>query len=91
MSVPGRTGLRVFFGTSALLALAACTEPVDFDLRPSDITTAEAASRAVADRPEPDSRGVISYPTYQVAVARRGDTLGDVAARVGLPAGELAR
>ncbi|MFP4450134.1 MAG: peptidoglycan DD-metalloendopeptidase family protein [Rhodosalinus sp.] len=91
MRVPARTGVRVLSGTAALLALTACTEPVDFDLRPSDITTAEAASRAVADRPEPDRRGVISYPNYQVAVARRDDTLGDVAARVDLPAGELAR
>lgn len=91
MSVSARTALRVLLGTSALLALTACSEPLDFDLRPSDIATAEAASRAVADRPEPDARGVISYPNYQVAVARRGDTLGVVATRVGLPAGELAR
>ena len=36
-------------------------------------------------------RGVISYPNYQVAVAQRGDRIGDVAGRVGLPADELAR
>ena len=44
-----------------------------------------------APRPEPDNRGVISYPNYQVAVARRGDTLEDVAARVGTDAAALAR
>jgi lipoprotein NlpD len=31
----------------------------------------------------PDSRGVIDYQTYQVAVAQEGDTLGDIAGRVG--------
>jgi murein DD-endopeptidase MepM/ murein hydrolase activator NlpD len=34
---------------------------------------------------------VISYPNYQVAVAKRGDTLNDVAARLGLDAAELAK
>ncbi len=34
---------------------------------------------------------MISYPGYQVAVARRGDTLASVATRVGLQADELAR
>ncbi|WP_233495530.1 M23 family metallopeptidase [Rhodosalinus halophilus] len=78
-------------GATALFALAACSETLDLDLRPPGMTTTEAAMRAVADRPEPDARGVISYPNYQVAVARRGDRLADVAERVGLPAGELAR
>ena len=31
-----------------------------------------------------------SYPGYQVAVARRGDTAASVAARIGLSASELA-
>lgn len=76
-----------------LLALGACTDGrFDFDLRDlgGAFDTSDAAARAVADRPEPDNRGVISYPAYQVAVARRGDTVGDVAGRVGLPVGELA-
>ncbi len=38
----------------------------------------------------PDANGVISYPGYQVAVARRGDTVGSVAARVGINPAELA-
>lgn len=53
--------------------------------------TRDAARTAVVDRPKADARGVISYPNYQVAVARRGDTLTDVAQRVGLPADEMAR
>ncbi len=54
-----------------------------------DTTEAAAAARG-APRPEPDARGIISYPTYQVAVARTGDTVSTVAARIGLPPAELA-
>jgi murein DD-endopeptidase MepM/ murein hydrolase activator NlpD len=91
MNAPTRSVPRALLGATALFALAACSETLDLDLRPPGMTTTEAAMRAVADRPEPDARGVISYPNYQVAVARRGDRLADVAERVGLPAGELAR
>jgi murein DD-endopeptidase MepM/ murein hydrolase activator NlpD len=45
----------------------------------------------VATRPQPDERGIISYPGYQVAVARRDDTLARLATRIGADAGELAR
>jgi len=34
---------------------------------------------------------VITYPNYQVAVAQRGDTVADLAARVGADATDLAR
>lgn len=54
------------------------------------LETAGAAARA-APRPTPDQRGVISYPGYQVAIARQGDTVATVAARLGLNATELAR
>jgi lipoprotein NlpD len=43
-----------------------------------------------APRPEPDANGLITYETYQVVVARRGDTVAQVAGRVGLTAAELA-
>lgn len=79
---------------SAVLVLAGCQgRPLDIDLRGlgGGFSTAEAASTSVAARPKPDSRGVISYPNYQVAVARQGDTLADVGRRVGLDSGELAR
>lgn len=39
----------------------------------------------------PDSRGVISYASYQVIVAREGDTMLTVAQRVGISAEELAQ
>ncbi len=73
----------------APLALAACTgapAAFDFDFRPN----APRADAVVAERPEPDSRGLISYDSYQVAVARRGDTVASVASRIGLGGEELA-
>ncbi|WP_299612184.1 peptidoglycan DD-metalloendopeptidase family protein [uncultured Tateyamaria sp.] len=87
-----RSSAPLMIATCGLLVLAACDEPVDFDLRGlgGGFTTAQAAQTATADRPRPDNRGVISYPSYQVAVAERGDTLSDVAARVGLPVADLA-
>lgn len=84
--------LRAGVAFSALLALSACAD-FDYDLRGNTgaFTTAPAALQAVANRPEPDNRGVISYPTYQVALAQRGDTVTDVANRVGANSAELAR
>jgi murein DD-endopeptidase MepM/ murein hydrolase activator NlpD len=85
--------LTVLAGGSALL-LAACDRPLDYDLRGSfgdGFTTAEAATGPLANRPAPDDRGVISYPNYQVVVARRGDTLTDVANRVGTDVNSLSR
>ena len=87
-------GARHLLAGVAMSALAACgTDPsqLDWDLRPQNLSTAEAARSVTTSRPAPDSRGVISYPGYQVAVARRGDTVASVAARVGLPAADLAR
>lgn len=78
----------------ALGLLAACDRPLDFDMRGNfgnTLDTAEAARQPVMNRPAPDARGVISYPNYQVAVARRGDTVADVASRIGVSADELAR
>jgi murein DD-endopeptidase MepM/ murein hydrolase activator NlpD len=80
-------------GVAALALLAACEEPLDYDLRGNvgAFNTAGAVQTITTDRPKPDERGIISYPNYQVAVARRGDTAADVAARIGLPAKDLAR
>jgi murein DD-endopeptidase MepM/ murein hydrolase activator NlpD len=72
--------------------LAGCVgnmSDLDFDFRPAGI--AARGDAATAPRPEPDANGLITYESYQVAVARRGDTVADVAARIGLPAEELAR
>ncbi|MGL4412880.1 peptidoglycan DD-metalloendopeptidase family protein [Roseinatronobacter monicus] len=78
--------------SAATLALGACGD-FDLDMRNSGngFSTAEAARQATASRPRPDDRGIISYPDYQVAVARAGDTVASVAQRVGMSESELAR
>ncbi|MBN2905645.1 MAG: LysM peptidoglycan-binding domain-containing protein [Rhodobacteraceae bacterium] len=75
-----------------LSLLAGCQTGWDYDFRNMGKSGRDSALQVQsAPRPTPDARGVISYPTYQVAVARRGDTVADIAARVGLPTTELAR
>ena len=89
------TRLALAIGT--LAALASCgpngglsLDSFDPDLRRiGGLNTADAAARS-APRPAPDQRGVISYPGYQVAIARQGDTVATIAARLGMNAAELA-
>lgn len=74
-----------------MIAVTACT---DFTL--SDINTKlnprpNTQLSQVTARPQPDSRGVIAYSNYQVIVARRNDTMADLAGRIGIPAQDLAR
>ncbi|PIE13852.1 MAG: peptidase M23 [Rhodobacterales bacterium] len=86
--------LRATLMGSTLLLLTACDEPLDLDLRGNfgnALNTAPAARGATEKRPRPDDRGIISYPNYQVAVARRGDTLETVANRIGADPDALAR
>ncbi|UWQ31446.1 peptidoglycan DD-metalloendopeptidase family protein [Leisingera sp. M527] len=98
-TTPTRTAFRGLPRARLLAALplagvlAACQGPLDYDLRGQlgAFNTAGAAQTATANRPSPDARGLISYPSYQVAVAQRGDTVSDVAARIGLPPAEVAR
>jgi LysM repeat protein len=78
----------------ALTVMIGCLDTLDYDLRGDiggGLDTTTAAQTATAQRPEPDDRGVISYPSYQVVVAKRGDTLGDISQRVGIPAEELSK
>lgn len=97
MISPSLPRLRLVLAAgTALMALAACDPDGTFDpdLRnfgKIGFDTTAAARAATLNRPAPDRRGVISYPNYQVAVARKGDTVADVAARVGVDAGTLAR
>jgi murein DD-endopeptidase MepM/ murein hydrolase activator NlpD len=76
-----------------ILGLAACSD-LDLDMRghlDGGLDTSEAARTAAAvDRPEPDANGLITYPEGQVAVARSGDTVADVARRAGVGASEMA-
>lgn len=87
-----RPSMRVALMTASVLALTAC-EGFDPDLRGNfggGLNTSSAVTVESAPRPEPDDRGIISYPNYQVVVAQRGDDVGNVAGRIGISAQELA-
>ena len=84
------------FTGAALTLLAGCAdtfENFDLDMRDLGGNTLDTtnAARNLPPRPEPDNRGVISYPNYQVVVAIRGDTVTTVAQRLDINAAELAR
>ena len=88
--------LRATLMGISLIGLSGCVNnqinALDWDLRGgTGLDTTDAARQASANRPTPDARGVISYPTYQVVVGQRGDTVATVAQRVGLDATALAR
>ncbi len=80
---------------AVVVALSGCGAGFDLDLRNSigkgTLDTSSGARAAVGKRPVPDERGILKYPNYEVAVARRGDTVGSVAERVGVNPAELAR
>ncbi len=86
---------RTYRLTSILAAgalISAC-EMVDPDLRNysgNGLDTSTAATNSTA-RAMPDSRGIITYPNYQAVIARSGDTVATVAARIGVDPAELAR
>ncbi len=88
--------LRIWGLAAGAMALSACDgtgfNGFDPDFRGSagQLDTSAAAQSAGGQAPEPDARGIISYPGYQVAVAKRGDTLQSMADRLGLSASELA-
>ncbi|MGV8954388.1 MAG: LysM peptidoglycan-binding domain-containing protein, partial [Cypionkella sp.] len=92
-SLPATTRLPAL-SVAALLLLGACAQvqPFDWDLRngAGSAGTSEAALGALDQRPQADARGVISYPTYQVALAQRGDTVTTLAGRVGIAPDQLA-
>lgn len=82
---------RYILTGTAVLALTACGQFPDFDLR--DLGNGFDTSPAVAslpNRPAPDDRGVISYPNYQVVVAQRDDTISTISNRLGLNVTEVA-
>ena len=72
--------------------LAACDpSQLDLDLRNNEYNTSSAAQEIAAKRPQPDSKGIITYPNYQVAIARFADTMTSLAERIGFDADALAR
>jgi LysM repeat protein len=69
----------------AFIGIIGCSGDFDFDMRDQlggRLDTSSAANSAVANRPDPDERGVITFPNYQVVVARNGDKIGDLAERI---------
>lgn len=91
--------MRAFVLTTAVAGLTACDNSgggglknLDWDLRSGGgaLDTSGAALQATANRPSGDGQGILTYPTYQAVVARRGDTVASVAGRIGLGADELA-
>ncbi|MFZ1470466.1 MAG: M23 family metallopeptidase [Paracoccaceae bacterium] len=79
----------------SLMALTACStvplDNLDWDLRGGAGNTSEEARQSTATKPVPDGNGVLSYPGYQLAAARRGDTVASLAGRLGLNPDELAQ
>ena len=98
MGFPHHSRLSFLAVVPALAVLAGCGgagfQDLDFDLRGlgGGFTTSDAARNAqTTARPMPDARGVISYPTYDVAVAHGGESVAQMAARLGFGANELGR
>lgn len=79
-------------GASAI-ALSGCinTGALDWDLRQGRGDTSQAARQATAAAPTPDGNGIISYPDYQLATARRGESVASMAGRLGTSPEALAQ
>ena len=90
-----KIGLKYCFYLAIFWNLSACgnspLDNFDFDFRGNSFDTSNAALQATQSRPQADELGIITYPTYQVAIARRGDTVESMALRLGQTANELAR
>ena len=95
MIKPKLTKFKYFFLLTILWKLSACENSslsnFDFDFRGNSFDTSDAALQATQSRPKANELGIISYPTYQIAVARRDDTIESMAERLGQNPGELAR
>jgi murein DD-endopeptidase MepM/ murein hydrolase activator NlpD len=89
----GRTIRTTLVMGASALALTACvnTNELDWDLRGGGGDTTAAARQATAPAPMADANGIISYPDYQMAAARRGETVAAMATRLGLSADQLAQ
>ena len=95
MIKPKLTRFKYFFLLTFLWTLSACENSslsnFDFDFRGNSFDTSDAALQATQSRPKANELGIISYPTYQIAIARQDDTVESLAERLGQNPGELAR
>lgn len=91
--LPRNTARAALRGAALVALLSSCAPIADFDLRGGGgvLNTNEAALEAVQRRLPADSRGVISYPGYQVALAQQGDSVATLAQRLGIESAALAR
>ncbi|HUF87639.1 MAG TPA: LysM peptidoglycan-binding domain-containing M23 family metallopeptidase [Thermohalobaculum sp.] len=101
MSTTHRSTARLLGAAAAMLLVAACGSrqsperaAVEFKgTAPAGSAAASAASVAPSASSAPSTRsagaGIVSYEGYQAAVARKGDTVASVAARIGVSASEL--
>ncbi|MEM8980170.1 MAG: peptidoglycan DD-metalloendopeptidase family protein [Pseudomonadota bacterium] len=86
--------LKTTAAMASIVLVAGCSSGFDIDFRDifrSDADTTAASQATAASRPVPDERGVISYETYQVVVAKRADTVATVAQRIAMAPETLAR
>ena len=87
--------LKCFLYLLIFGSLSACANSplsnFDFDFRGNSFDPSDAALQATQSRPKANELGVINYPTYQVAIARRGDTIETMARRLGQNESDLAR
>jgi len=74
---------------SVLTFTSACVNGIDLGRLATPFQRNADAIPSI-DRPAADRRGVITYESYQVIVANEGDSIADMARRVGLSATELA-
>lgn len=82
---------RTILLISCALSLSACSDFSLNDLQRRVDPLPGSNKTTTAPRPKPDSRGVITYPHYQVIVAKRNDTMDQIAGRVGMSGQDLAR
>ena len=87
--------VKYFLYLVIFASLSACANSplnnFDFDFRGNSFDTSDAALQATQSRPKANELGVINYPTYQVAIARTGDTIETMAKRLGQDENDLAR
>ncbi len=81
--------LKVSTALSVLTFTAACENGIDLGRFATPFQRNADAIPSI-DRPAADRRGVITYESYQVIVAKEGDSIADMARRIGLSANELA-
>lgn len=74
-------GMRTRMVAVALLVLAGCAQ---------SFGPAGQPAASAAPRPAPDQRGIISFPSFQLVVARMGETTASITQRLGLDGSRLA-